>query len=127
MALIDRRVAPRKTCAIPVRFIIHQEGSALPGNVVSIADNAVTLHEGQALDLSERGVAFKSRAAIALGQSLEIFFTLPTELTGRIPEDVRCTARVVHVGHSAESQGGIRVGANIQRFESLSPGRESRI
>jgi hypothetical protein len=31
------------------------------------------------------------------GESLDMFFTLPRELTGRQPEQVRCSAPVAHI------------------------------
>jgi hypothetical protein len=55
-----------------------------------------------------------------VGEPLEIFFTLPTELTGRSPEQVCCRARVVHVDNF--EHGSIGIGAAIERFERISKG-----
>lgn len=70
---------------------------------------ALVARVGKTVNLAERGVAFKSRHAMSLGQPIELFSTLPTELTGRKPEDVRCTARVVHVDRCGDKQGNVGV------------------
>jgi PilZ domain len=132
MSIDDRRIVNRKPCAIPIRFILVAEGSAViaKGHANSRAaagevetGRACRPHEGETENLSERGVAFKSSHAVSLGQHIELFFTLPTELSGRIPEDIRCIARVVHVDPASDPQGNIRVGAAIERFERMAPAR----
>jgi hypothetical protein len=134
MLATDRRIVHRKPYVMPIRFIVLSEESAMSENVHpnsrvaavggEIAKaQALVPHVGETVNLSECGVAFKSRHAVSLGQPIELFFTLPTELTGRLPEDVRCTARVVHVDHLHDLQGNIRVGATIERFERAAPTR----
>jgi PilZ domain len=129
----DRRIVPRKPYAMPMRFVVLTEefayaGRSLPHAAVAeriLSPNAaqpMQPHDAVTVDLSERGVGFKSEQTVSLGQSIEIYFTLPTELTGRIPEDVRCTARVVHVDHH-EEHGFTSVGADIQRFERITSGK----
>ena len=54
---------------------------------------------------------------------MELFFTLPTELTGRAIEDVKCNARVVHVDREPDMHGHISVGAAIECFERTSVAR----
>ena len=134
MAITDRRTVHRKPYAMPIRFIVISDEFAMSANSLSKSRfaagvrevakaQALVPHVGETLDLSERGVAFKSSQPVSLGQPIELFFTLPTELTGRLPEDVRCTARVVHVDHLRDLQGNIRVGASIERFERAAPTR----
>jgi hypothetical protein len=129
----DRRIVPRKPYSMPMRFVVLTEEFAYAGRSVpraavaekqSAAGTAQPMqpHDAVTVDLSERGVGFKSKETVSLGQSIEIYFTLPTELTGRIPEDVRCTATVVHVDHH-EEHGFTSVGANIERFERITSGR----
>jgi len=129
----DRRIVPRKPCTMPIRFVVLTEELAYEGRSVShaaiaernAASNGVLPlqpYEGETFDLSERGVGFKSKQTVSLGQSIEMYFTLPTELTGRIPEDVRCTGRVVHLDHH-EEHGFTSVGANIERFERITSGK----
>jgi len=134
MSAEDRRIVPRKPYAMPIRFMVLSEELALAGNFQSHSVQTMSEpesgfaqpmvpHEGETVDLSERGIGFKSQQAICLGQSIELFFTLPTELTGRVPEDVRCTAKVVHVDDRRDPRGFTCVGATIERFERLAPKR----
>jgi hypothetical protein len=129
----DRRIVPRKPCVMPMRYMVLSEefayaGRSLPHaavvekNAPSGTAKPMQPHEAVTIDLSERGVGFRSKESVSLGQSIEMYFTLPTELTGRIPEDVRCTAKVVHVDHH-EEHGFTSVGANIERFERITSGR----
>lgn len=133
MSANDRRVVPRKSYAMPIRFLVYSEEFALAGasadhsvaarNTQPGMAKAMVAHEGETVDLSERGVGFRSQQAVSLGQSIELFFTLPTELTGRIPEEVRCTADVVYVDKRRDNQGCTCVGAAIERFERIAPTR----
>jgi hypothetical protein len=50
--------------------------------------------------------------------------TLPRELTGRNPEQVRCSARVVHVEDLSGSEGIAGVGAIVDRFEAVAAERD---
>jgi len=134
MSINDRRIVNRKPCVMPIRFVVLSEEFAMSGSVQansrlaaagreSALEHTPLPHLGETVNLSERGVAFKSSQPVSLGQPIELFFTLPTELTGRMPEDVRCTARVVHVDHLGDMHGTIRVGATIERFERIGPVR----
>jgi hypothetical protein len=134
MSPANRRVVPRKPCLMPIRFMVLSEEFALAGRFMDGAGagaknlkpgmaKAMVPHEGQTVDLSERGIGFKSQQAVSLGQSIELFFTLPTELTGRSPEDVRCTALVVHADTHRDHDGFTCIGAAIQRFERVAPTR----
>jgi PilZ domain len=126
---LDRRVATRKAYALPVRYTVLNEElvSVSMGN--SQAENGRRAHvaaesmradrSGETVNLSERGIYFNSREKVSLGESLEIFFTLPTELTGRSPEEVSCRARVVHVDRPDARDGLTGVGAAIERFERI--------
>lgn len=79
----------------------------------------VDMLDGETVNLSERGVYFKSAQKVKIGQSVELYFTLPSELTGRSPEPVKCSARVVHVERPADDRGWLGVGASMERFEPL--------
>jgi hypothetical protein len=103
----ERRSATRKSYAIPVRFNVISEqyamvgaASASSGPARASAKTLMTIPlplQGEIVNLSERGIGFKTKQNLSVGESVEIFFTLPTALTGRAPEDVRCNARVVRV------------------------------
>jgi len=126
----ERRSATRKSYAIPVRFNVITEQYATVG-AASVSSrparaNAKILttiplpQQGEIVNLSERGIGFKTKQNLNVGESVEIFFTLPTALTGRAPEDVRCNARVVRVDKSTDIHGMIAIGAAIDRFERTS-------
>jgi len=134
----ERRLAPRKVCAIPLRFRLLTHlvpvGAAVASAAVASADaggalvsrqarprtaSRVGIQEGQSVNLSERGIYFKSSMKLNIGEPIEMFFTLPTELTGRSPEAVRCDARVVHIDYGMDGVGTSGVGAVIERFEPL--------
>jgi hypothetical protein len=126
----ERRSATRKSYAIPVRFNVIAEQYAMVGTASAASGparaNAKILatiplpQQGEIVNLSERGIGFKTKQNLNVGESVEIFFTLPTALTGRAPEDVRCDARVVRVDKSADVHGKIAIGAAIDRFERTS-------
>ena len=82
-----------------------------------------TMVEGEALNLSERGIYFLTPERLRDGEPLEMYFTLPHELTGRSPEAVRCSARVVHVEQRPDRRGLMGVGAVVERFEPLASAR----
>ena len=138
MSSNERRIAPRKDFTIPVRFharanetasaTLRAAAPARAGYAANRAMAAVTpgkptrvldMQEGVTVNLSERGIYFKSAHKVTLGRSVELYFTLPSELTGRNPEAVRCSARVVHVEPHADERGLIGAGAEVERFESL--------
>jgi hypothetical protein len=123
----ERRTAPRKDCAVSLRFRILANGR------FAAAEEAVDEFEGPAtqdfsrlatisgetVNLSERGMYFRSRHPVSVGEPLEMYLILPRELTGRSPEEVRCKARVVHVESHADQHGFTGVGASIERFEPV--------
>ena len=128
----ERRIAPRKAASIPIRFRIFS--SPLVATAVESATTAgitselrvkqapvglLDLYDGQTVNLSERGICFKSPETVMVGDSVELYFTLPQELTGRRPEEVRCDARVVHVDDAVDPNGFYGVGAAVERFEPI--------
>jgi PilZ domain len=123
----ERRTSPRKDCLVPLRFRVVTNGHNAQDEefAVSYGMRGSTvfakafLMEGEALNLSERGVYFTSREKLHVGEPLEMFFTLPRELTGRGPEQVRCSARVVHVEDHTDARGARGIGATVERFESM--------
>jgi hypothetical protein len=126
----ERRSATRKSYAIPVRFNVITEQYAMVGAASATSGTArgnarilTTIplpQQEEIVNLSERSIGFKTKQIPGVGESVEIFFTLPTALTGRAPEDVRCNARVVRVDKSADIHGMIAIGAAIDRFERTS-------
>jgi PilZ domain len=112
-----------------VRFhLITQEFAAIGARPTVAASRGATRYpetiprpqQGETVKLSERGIRCKTRHRLSVGESVEIFFTLPTELTGRAIEEVKCNTRVVHVDREADGSGQIGVGAAIERIERTS-------
>jgi PilZ domain len=122
----ERRISLRKVCALPLRFRTRANGhndraeeteSGIEAPAASASAQGAEFI-GKALNLSERGVYFTCREKLDVGQPIEMYFTLPPELTGRSPENVRCSARVVHVDE--DGQAGLRgIGACVERFEPV--------
>lgn len=123
MSGADRRISPRKPCVVPVRFRIMANGSREALGLREGTRNSVT-HEGEVLNLSENGVYFTSRMKLTVGEPLEMHLTLPRELTGRNPEQVRCSARVVHVEDRSDLGGITGIGAVVDRFETVAATRD---
>ncbi|HKS68183.1 MAG TPA: PilZ domain-containing protein [Candidatus Acidoferrales bacterium] len=127
----ERRRAPRKECLVPIRFRIIENGHSQPDSAVRLADSArgaITharfgLAEGQVQNLSERGVYFVCREKVAVGEEVELFFTLPAELTGRPPESVRCHARIVYAEPLERNPELMGAGVSVNRFEPVARSR----
>jgi len=128
MSAKERRFAPRKACAIPLRFRVLSHfvragvsaSSSSPGQEAwQKSSGRAGIQDGQSINLSERGIYFKAHSKLSVGAPIEIYFTLPTELTGRTPEEVRCWALVVHINHDLDAMGTNGVGATIERFEPV--------
>lgn len=125
MSAPERRVSPRKECMIPIRFRLVNGANASDASVrpIETARGAGThghfgTIEGRTVNLSERGVYFVSGEKVTVGQALEMYFTLPSQLTGREAERVRCCARVVHA-ETLDHIGMTGVGAVVERFEPI--------
>ncbi|HUO35088.1 MAG TPA: PilZ domain-containing protein [Candidatus Acidoferrum sp.] len=127
MNSIERRMSPRKLFAAPIRFRFLSEqvaasiGVVKPGAAAAATRSAVASvdqFEGEAIDISERGVCFLSGEKIEVGEAVEMLFTLPRDLTGRNTEDVRCNARVVHVDKVGQN-GAWKVGAYVESYKPL--------
>lgn len=116
MSRNERRTSPRKICTVPIRFHLSSNGRAKEG-AADLVKPQNPEYIGKALNLSERGVYFMCRETLNVGQPIELYLTLPTELTGRAPENVRCKAHVVHVDESG-SDGLRGIGACVEQFES---------
>jgi hypothetical protein len=120
----ERRGSPRKECVVPLSFRVLARSSQLDdpraGYEAWASKGSIysTNMQGEALNLSERGMYFTAREKLNVGERLEVYLTLPRELTGRGPEQVRCSARVVHVEERADlrAQG---IGAFVERFEPV--------
>ena len=128
----ERRVSPRKPYAAPLRFRVIQNGASAGDASVRFeaAPRAATTHahfgtsEGETVNFSERGLYFVSRLNLKVGEELEMYFTLPAELTGRSSEHIRCNARVVHAESVPGKRGVTGVGVIVDRFEPITSARD---
>jgi hypothetical protein len=125
MSAKERRISPRKDCAVPLRFRMLQAGMpvAPPEPNLTRGKPVVTVQrgilQGEAVNLSERGIFFRSPERLSVGAPIEIYFRLPRELTGRVAEEVRCSARVVHVEPPSNGDGRNGIGATVERYEPV--------
>jgi len=142
MSSNERRIASRKSFSIPIRIRTLASEAASVAAGATVSRNAMTsshattgpissgagtakpvpvvdMQEGETVNLSERGIYFKTAQKVKIGQAMELYFILPRELTGRNPESVRCSARVVHVEQQSDERGWTGVGACVERFEPL--------
>ena len=124
MGNTERRIAPRKECTVPLRFRVTKDADPSARETGASARTPFGTIEGESVNLSERGIYFRSRHRVNVGEPLEMYFTIPRELTGRSAEQVRCSARVVHVEPQADRQGLVGVGAAVERFEPMSSARD---
>jgi anti-sigma B factor antagonist len=118
----ERRISSRFECSVPLRFWVKNgqphDTAAQPAQG-AVTDAHFGMLEGQAQNLSERGVYFVCTEKVGVGQQLEMFFTIPGELTGRGPENIRCRARIVHAEPLERNRTLTGVGAAVPRFEVL--------
>ena len=118
----ERRISPRKECAVPLRFRVVSQVTTPGGELEGARRQGYGsrgILEGESVNLSERGIYFRSRERVTVGAPLEIYFRLPRELTGRSSEEVRCSARVVHIDHPDNGDGLVGIGATVDRFEPI--------
>jgi hypothetical protein len=113
MQAAERRQLTRHNHRTPLRF--RSTGVA--------ADNSD--HFTEALNISRGGFYFASSAPLQVGMPIEVTVRIPGELTGGQTEEMRCTARVVHVKNEAYADGRIGFGAEIVKFSSA-PATERR-
>lgn len=75
-------------------------------------------HFTEALNISRGGFYFASSAPLQVGMPIEVMLRMPPEVTGSQTEEMRCTARVVHVRNEAYGDGRIGFGAEIVKFNT---------
>jgi PilZ domain len=75
-------------------------------------------HFTEALNLSRGGFYFTSSAPLQVGMPIEVTVRMPREITGSEPEELYCTARVVHVRNEPYGDDRIGFGAEIVKFSS---------
>ena len=65
------------------------------------------------------GFFFASSAPLQVGMPIEATLRMPAEVTGNSAQEMRCTARVVHVRNEPYGDGRIGFGAEIEKFQTI--------
>jgi hypothetical protein len=105
----ERRQLTRYNLRTPLRF-----------RAIGLSSDK-TEHFTEALNVSRGGFFFASSAALQIGMPIEATLRMPVEVTGGMPEETRCTARVVHVRNEPYGDGRIGFGAEIEEFRAPKP------
>jgi hypothetical protein len=105
----ERRLLTRYNLRTPLRF-----------RAIGLSSDK-TEHFTEALNVSRGGFFFASSAALQIGAPIEATLRMPMEVTGRMAEETRCTARVVHVRNEPYGDGRIGFGVEIEEFRARQP------
>jgi hypothetical protein len=84
MQKLEKRVSPRQSLQIPLRYRNVEVGSAEP-ELASETSN-----------ISRTGLFMLSPLPLKVGAPLAMILRVPTYLSGSARSDVKCTGRVVH-------------------------------
>lgn len=100
----ERRLSPRKTLVVPMRFRVTNRKNS-------------TTQPGLTSNFSVCGVHFITEQKVAIGAPLEMFITLPKGLVRRKIKEMRCIGRVIHVQTQQRDDDVSGVGVCIERCE----------
>src|SRR5437667_11929818 len=109
MKVTERRQLARLNLRTPLRF-----------RSLGVASDK-TEHFTEALNVSRGGFFFASSAPLQVGMPIEATLRMPAEVTGNSAQEMRCTARVVHVRNEPYGDGRIGFGAEIEKFQAVPP------
>jgi PilZ domain len=107
MKAVERRQLARLNHRTPLRF-----------RAVGVTADK-TEHFTEALNISRGGFFFASSAPLQVGMPLEVTIRMPAEVTGNSAQEMRCSARVVHVRNEPYGDGRIGFGAEIEKFQTV--------
>jgi len=107
MKVAERRQLTRLSLRTPLRF-----------RALGVASDR-TEHFTEALNVSRGGFFFASSAPLQVGMPIEATLRMPAEVTGNSAQEMRCTARVVHVRNEPYGDGRIGFGAEIEKFQAV--------
>ncbi len=107
----DRRIAPRNAVRLPANMEFGVSGIPEPVYV---------------RDFNEKGVYLISSISVGIGAHVEIFLTMPPEVTGGEPRDMHYVAAVVRE-EKIGSAGEYGIAAIIKRCELLPPARTKAV
>jgi len=106
MNITERRTATRLSLRIPLRFR-------------SLSNSTSPEQRAETVNISQRGVFFTTAFPLTKGTPIEMLLKMPSELTGKAPAEVRCTAHVIHVQPDRSGDGKAGVGVVIERYQTL--------
>ena len=111
MSSSERRIDTRVNVRVPLRFrALNNPGS--------------TEQTAQSENISQRGLYFMTNVPLKIGTPVEVSLRMPQEVAGRVANDVKCMARVVHVKQSYAPGGMSGIGLHIERYEAKASARE---
>jgi PilZ domain len=110
----DRRLFPRYTLRIPVRYRIADFST-------DIAE-----HTTVAINVSRNGLLLATEALLPLGATLDMALRVPIEISGIHTQEARCKGRIVH--EQVIGNGRMGYGVQIERMNSpyIRPEEHSR-
>ena len=103
----ERRQVVRYHIRTPLRF-----------RAINLASDK-SEHFTEAINISRGGFFFASSAPLQVGMPIEATLRMPAEVTGNSAQEMRCTARVVHVRNEPYGDGRIGFGAEIEKFQTI--------
>jgi hypothetical protein len=103
----DKRLHPRYLLKIPVRFRCFE---------IACGDLELST---EALNISRGGLFMTSRQRLKVESWLSMTLRVPTEISGSVYSELRCTGRVVH----AQDLGDGRIGYGIEFERAALPVR----
>jgi hypothetical protein len=92
---IDRRITTRRHLRASLR--------------VRLWNSSDVEHFGESVNLSERGILFRTTACYAVGNRVEVFLKMPSELLGQPHIESRCVGKVVRVEPPVNGKNGVAV------------------
>jgi PilZ domain-containing protein len=107
----ERRIDPRVSVAVPLRF-----------RALNVQNATEQIAESQ--NISQRGLFFFTSVPLKVGTPVELSLRMPPAISGNVSSDVRCVGRVVHVRENGALGGKLGVGIHIERYEAAAAMRE---
>jgi Tfp pilus assembly protein PilZ len=101
----ERRRETRVDVRVPLRFR-------------PISNPYVPEQSAETENVSQLGIYFTTDFPLAVGATLVLWLTMPSQVTGAEPREVRCIARVVHVQPTGRLVRHNGVGLRIEQFAS---------
>lgn len=102
----ERRQVARQNQRTPLRF-----------RAVNLAADK-SEHFTEAINVSRGGFFFASSAPLQVGMPIDVTLVMPAEVTGGKAQELRCTARVVHMRNEPYGDGRIGFGAEIEKYHT---------